>query len=176
MSDQMSPQEAIASLYSLYAHDVFRYARFSLGNDSDAYDVVQETFFKAFQSWQTFRGDAHAKTWLMKIARNHIYDFYRKQGNKRKYESTLALPDVEDLGVNADDLLALSDALAHLPDNYRQVIVLRYVHRLSIQECSEVLAWSSAKVSTTAHRAVNKLRDILSIDEKGGSGFDQIRK
>lgn len=167
MSDQMSAQEAIASLYSLYAHDVFRYARLSVGNDSDAYDVVQETFFRAFQSWQSFRRDARAKTWLMKIARNHIYDLYRKQRKKRMHESALALPDVEDSSVNADNLLALSDALAHLPDNYRQVIVLRYVHQLSIQECSEVLEWSSAKVSTTTHRAVKKLRDVLGIRERG---------
>ncbi|MCF8564574.1 sigma-70 family RNA polymerase sigma factor [Alicyclobacillus tolerans] len=77
MIDGSSSKELIRSLYDLYSNDVYRYAWATLGDSTEAHDVVQEVFLRAYRSLNSYRHDASAKTWLMTIARNYIFDVLR---------------------------------------------------------------------------------------------------
>lgn len=153
--------ETIRSLYDLYSNDVYCYAKMTLGNSEDAYDVVQEVFLRALRSWGGYRGDANAKTWLMTIARNYMYDVFRKKHTERQHISRQEPPDFEDSLPSMDTLLEVEEALSQLITDYRHVIVLRYMDNMSIEQTASVLGWSEKKVRNTAHRALKKLRDIL---------------
>ena len=67
-------------------------------------------------------------------------------------------------GATFEDQVALDDALSRLPKNYQQVIVLRFAHDLTVEDTSKVLGWSRAKVRTTQHRALKRLRESLDDD------------
>ncbi|CAM3814727.1 RNA polymerase sigma factor [Alicyclobacillus pomorum] len=169
MSEQLTAQEAIQSLYELYSNDIYRYAKLTLGNSSDAYDVVQEVFLRAFRSWNNYRQDANAKTWLMSIARNHIVDLFRKKRTERHFLSLYEPQEVSNESTSAEAILEVEEALSKLKETYRQVIVLRHIENLSMQETAHILGWSATKVRTTTHRAMTKLREIL------GSNSEEVK-
>ncbi len=159
--------EEIRSVYELYRNDIYRFARYTLGDESSAYDVVQEVFMRAIRSWESFRHDAGAKTWLLRIARNYIYDSFRKQ---KRWEKFLAdytpLNETNDMQ-SVETAMMLEESLSNLKDSYRQVFVLRHIDNLSIQETASVLGWSEGKVRTTDYRAIARLRELLGESRKG---------
>lgn len=161
MGSEPDKQETIETLYNLHRHDIYRFARFTLGDASNAYDVVQEVFLRAIRSWDTFRHDSNAKTWLLSIARNLIYDSIRKRKQWEKFAVRYEPPYVPDATLRVETAMLLEESLTALKTTYRQVFVLRHIENLSIQEAAAVLGWSEGKVRTTDHRAVAKLREVL---------------
>jgi RNA polymerase sigma-70 factor (ECF subfamily) len=162
--DHMTAQAAIKSLYDQFSNDIYRYARLSLGNSSDAYDVVQEVFLRAIRSWDSYRQEASYKTWLMSITRNYMFDLFRKKRTERKFLSSYNPPQVDDYSIPIETIMEIEVALSQLKQNYRQVIILRHIENLSMQETGFILGWSEAKVRTTTHRAMLKLRKIMGFD------------
>lgn len=165
LNEHPSARDAIGTLYELYSQDVYRYAWYTLGNESKAEDVVQEVFFRAFRSWESFRHDAKPKTWLMSITRNYLYDIRRRQKVEKKLLEDSTLAEVMDESTSIDETLVLEKALSQMKEPYCQAIILRYVHKLSVREASEVLEWSESKVRSTTHRAITKLRELLDSNE-----------
>jgi len=163
MTDVSSPKEMIRSLYDSYSNDVYRYAWAALGDSTEAHDVVQEVFLRAYRSLSNYRNDASAKTWLMTITRNYIFDVLRKRRTERKYLSQYEVPEVSDDSTSLDVVMEVREALSQLKDTYRQVLILRYVENFSSIETSHILGWSETKVRTTAHRAIAKLRESLGV-------------
>lgn len=157
-----STREFIHSLYELYSNDVYRYAWATLGNSSDAYDVVQEVFLRACRSANNYRRDSSARTWLMTIARNYIFDVLRKKRTERKYLDNSEMPEIVDTSTASPGMvLEIKEALLQLNDEYRHVIVLRHIENVSVSETAVILGWSEKKVHNTTHRALLKLREIL---------------
>lgn len=145
-------------MFDSYADVVYKFSSFVLQNPTEAEDAVQEIFMKAFRSWDTFQGRADAKTWLLSIARNHLYDRLRKQQRERRLlRKALSEAQANDQRVYHPDI-EMEELLLGLKLPYRQVIVLRYMHDMTIAEIAAVLGWSSVKVRTTLHRAVQTLR------------------
>lgn len=168
MNDASPPNEALHALYRQYADDVYRYARMMLGNAPDAYDAVQEVFLRALRAWGSYRGEASARTWLIRIAKNYLADVRRKRRVESKYISRRELQDVGREDGTADAVLEVEWALRQLRPAYRQVVVLRYIENLSVEETAQVLGWSASKVRTTAHRAMMELRRMWGEAPEGG--------
>lgn len=161
MSQQES-QEAIAELFRLYSNDVFRYAKLTLGNHTEAKDVVQEVFFRAFHSWGNFRSDSNAKTWLISIARNYMSDLLRKKRRERKMLMDVYQPPVvNDESISIEAMMILEQSLLKLKANYREVFILRHIEHLSIQETARLLDCSEGKIRTTDYRANQQLRQMM---------------
>lgn len=171
MKNTDATEQAIRSLYEQHANDIYRYARVTLGDGTAAKDVVQEVFLRAYRHWDSFRQESNPKTWLMTIARNHIYDLFRK---KRKEHKSLmdyhSLNNASDPLAQLETTLILEEALAQLKDSYRHVFTLRHVQRYSVEETSRLLGWSQSKVRITDHRAIAKLRGIL------GLSFQEVNR
>jgi RNA polymerase sigma-70 factor (ECF subfamily) len=165
-------------LVDAYSGPIYRLALKMLGIPSDAEDVLQNTFLKAFQHVKDFEGRSSISTWLYRIASNEALMLLRK----RRPEVTLSdvtpenddnrdyspvqfidwhhLPEEEFL--SSESQAAMDSAVQHLPENQRIVFLLRDIEGLSIQETGEALNLSEAAVKTRLLRARLRLREELS--------------
>lgn len=73
-----SASEAALVLFEKYGDEVYRYVRYTIGESSDAEDIVQEVFLRVLQSWKRFNHKSSSKTWLWSITKNCIKEQLRK--------------------------------------------------------------------------------------------------
>lgn len=157
---KLEAAEATRQLFDTYADVVYRFSCHVLQNSTEAEDAVQEIFIKAFRSWDAFQGRSDAKTWLLSIARNHLYDRLRKQRREKRLLNEAASEAKADRQPIHHPDIEMEELLLGLKQSYRQVIMLRYIQDMSTEEIAVTLGWSSAKVRTTLHRAVQTLRKL----------------
>ena len=167
-----------AKLVNQYSNSVYRIALKILSDPSDAEDVLQETFIKAFRALPGFEGRSSISTWLFRIATNEALMLVRK----RKPEFVLVdEPDAPDEEENSGqvqltdwccmpeaELMSdesrrhLEEAVQDLTPALRAVFVLRDIEGLSIKETAEALDVSEQVVKTRLLRARLRLREDLS--------------
>jgi RNA polymerase sigma-70 factor, ECF subfamily len=167
--DKLTAEDATRWLVALYRHDVFKYARFMLGNVMEAEDATQEIFTRVYQSWTSFAQLSQARTWMWSIARNHIYDLLRKKKRESSLLDRRTTAEISQFPTQDSSLFELEDAIQRLRPGYRQVIILRYIQDKSISETATLLGWTESKVKVTAFRALRELREILDASEATGS-------
>jgi RNA polymerase sigma-70 factor (ECF subfamily) len=171
---------SFAAIVGRYQHRVYRLAC-RLTSETDAADILQETFLRAFRHLSSFRGEARFGTWLYQIATN-VCLMHRRSQARRPTESLDAfLPRFDAAGVHAAepaDLRAASRAdevldrkllaekaragLDRLPDIYREAFVLRDLEEMTTREVAELLGIDAAAVRQRVHRARLMLRGYLS--------------
>lgn len=158
---------AFGVLYRRYLDRVYGYAFYLLGDHHDAEDATERTFLAALGAIGGFREQgATFRSWLFRIAHNQVANALRSRGRR----ATSSLDLVEEPAA-ADDpaaTLAASEearrvrrALATLPEDRRQVLVLRFVDGLSAREIGAVLDRSEGAVRVLQHRALRELGSIL---------------
>ncbi len=161
-------------LYLQYSDAVHNYIFLLVGNHETAEDLTHDTFVKVKHSLERFNGKASYKTWLFSIARNSTYDFLRRK--KLVQFLPFTSTDLEDKQLTPDDYLnniestkELYVAIKKLKLAYQEVIILRYIHELSIEETAAILNWSVSKVKSKTFIATKKLKaEMLSKEEKNG--------
>lgn len=169
MWDSLTPSEAASILLEQHGEEIYRYIRFTVGNKSDADDLVQEVFLRVIQNWYRFNHRASPKTWLWAIAKNCIREYYRAQRRFSKYkqlEETLQDDQARDVITE----IVLEESLQELTVQQREVFVQRIVHQQSTTDTANLLGWSESKVRTTLHRAVNVVRQSFQKGEDGSEG------
>ncbi len=151
-----------------YEHQVYRVALSLLKNEAEAEDVAQEAFLKAFRKLADFRRQARFSTWLISITLNEARGRLRRQ-NLIRFESLDQTP--EEGGHVSPALLRdwreipsealerkevremLQGAIAKLTPKYREVLLLRDVEELSIEETALLLELTTSNVKVRLHRA-----------------------
>jgi RNA polymerase sigma-70 factor (ECF subfamily) len=153
--------------------DVYAMCRRLLGDPSDAADATQEVYLRVVRSVLGFRGEAAFGTWLHRITVNVCMTTLRKRGDVRARGQSAGLVDAvfddiasaeaspEDRVTDADLVHRTARALTQLPEDAREVIVLRDVQGLSTKETAEVLGVSEGAVKVRLHRAHARLREAL---------------
>jgi RNA polymerase sigma-70 factor (ECF subfamily) len=158
-----------AVLYQRYVDLVYSYAFYQLGDHHDAEDATERTFLAALRAIGSFsdRG-ASFRAWLLRIARNTIVNSHRSRFRRRTSPlDELAMdPPARDgnpeaLTVQADELRRVRQALAQLPEDRRQVVILRFTEGLSAREIGQVLDRSEGAVRVLLHRALRDLAERL---------------
>lgn len=161
-----------------YNRRLYRVARGVLGEDSEAEDVVQETYLKAFQNLAEFRGESSLPTWLTRIAINEALgrkrkrrpvvdlsnlDFIDEQGEARVliFPNVRAGANPEADAARAEIRRLLERAIDDLPEIFRIVFVMRDVEQMSIEETASHLDILPETVKTRLHRARRLLREAL---------------
>ena len=155
-------------LVERYSHSLFRLAFRMTGNESDAEDVVQESFLRAWRHLPNYDGRASFSTWVFRIATNCALDTLRARRRKGQgedlelfphLESDMPGPDREAQGSEVQRRLA--SALAALSAQERTAFVLRHHEEQSIDEISAALGVSREATKHSVFRAVQKLRRAL---------------
>lgn len=162
MEEEKSLQK-LNEWYFKYSDDIYRYVLMMTVDQELAKDVTHDTFIKAYKNMESFRGEVSEKNWLYRIAHNTTIDEIRKRkpfrfivNNYNSLSTNNYLPEkVTQLGESEEQLYR---SIQKLKRSYREVIILRKIEELSIQETAEVLNWSEAKVKTTLFRALEALK------------------
>src|SRR5688500_18079797 len=151
-----------------YNRLLFRLARGIVRDDDEARDVVQAAYVRAYYHLDQFRGPAGFKAWPARIAINAAPAPVRRTPDSvdAEHPQLLALPDLATIGpenaASSRDLLRiLQAAIDRLPEEFRQVFMLRGVEQLSIAETAELLEIKPATVKTRFHRARRMLQELL---------------
>jgi RNA polymerase sigma-70 factor (ECF subfamily) len=153
----------------------YNLARWLLRNEDDARDVVQEAYLRAFKSFGGFHG-SNGRPWLLTIVRNSAYSLMKKNQAAAHLTTTFDeneyLPERE-LAVSPATLLEhdeqgslVRQAIDRLPDEFREILVLRHLEGLSYKEIADIAQVAPGTVMSRLARARGKLREFL----KTGSG------
>ncbi len=157
-------------LFMTYHDRILNHIYWQVGNLEDARDLTQQVFLQAYRAYDRFRGEARASTWLYRIATNTVRSFFRARKRRRPPDSLEAMEDavgpvavVHPSGPEMPRawLRALRHALAELPENFRQTVVLFYFEGYSIEEIAEILGVRPGTVKSRLNRARLMLRDAL---------------
>ena len=165
---QKGDTEAFGQLYDHYVTAIFRFIYARVGTKQLAEDLTAETFLRALRSLSTFqwRGKDFG-AWLTVIARNLTNDHYKARRTRSEFSSD-TLPDRPDPGRGPEeDMLAslsndaLMQAVANLPGDQRDCVLMRFVQELSIAETAQVLGRSEGAIKQLQLRAVRSLAKML---------------
>ena len=151
------------ALYDAHVDRVYRLAYRLAGDDELARDFTQETFIRAFERLDTFRGDARFSTWLHAITTSVSLNGLRKTKRFRSQTSLEAADSVASTARNAEpDLkVRLHAAIDALPDRYRTVVVMHDVEGYTHEEIAETLGMEVGTSKAQLSRARAKLRETL---------------
>lgn len=172
-------------LYQKYHQDLYRFLFYMVKNKELAEDLVQEVYIRVLKAYDRFEGKSSEKTWLFSIAKNVAIDHFRKQkGWKQwlleKLDFSAAqvrdqMPLPEELAQQKETIQRMYECLDQCTVDQKMVIILRYIHELSISETAEVLSWTESKVKTTQHRAIKALKKLMDATEKEVMPSEKVR-
>lgn len=156
---------------------IFRYIVSMIRDITEAEDLTQETFLRAYRRRDTLREEGAQTAWLYRIATHVCLDRLRQYARRAPMESDADLDEVDVVEPDSPSLQqtiernemsgCVQDYLTRLPDNYRSVIMLHDMHELTAAEIAHLLGESLANVKIRLHRARIKLRAAL----KAGCAF-----
>jgi RNA polymerase sigma factor (sigma-70 family) len=163
---------AFNQLVRKYQQKIYWHIRKMVIDHDDTDDLVQETFVKAWQALDSFRGDSQLFTWLYRIATNECLNFLAKKRKRffvpihdvegellEKLESVSA----QSAGlVTGDEIqLKLQKALLQLPEKQRLTFNMKYFDDLKYEEISEITGTSVGALKASYHHAVTKIEAFL---------------
>jgi len=161
-------KEAFGQLYDHYHLAVFRFLYYRVSSTTLAEDLTAETFFRALRAMDSFRWQGKDfGAWLMTIARNLTVDHFKSgrtrlehpTDEQRTLDSTTESPEGEVLASLTNE--ALLSALAELPTEQRDCLVMRFLEGMSIAETADVLGRSAGAVKQLQLRGVRNLKKLL---------------
>ncbi|MDR0560627.1 MAG: sigma-70 family RNA polymerase sigma factor [Prevotellaceae bacterium] len=174
-------QKAYSRLLSRYRDNIFYYILRMTGNKTDATDLTQETFDKAFRNLDRYNEQYAFSTWLFKIARNSTIDYVRKLklnilhiNNGADEDATVsehllhsAAPNPEENMIQMQEESMLLCHIESMKPKYRRLIELRYIKEYAYEEISKELDIPLGTVKTQLFRAKNILAEkILATSDK----------
>ena len=176
---------AFRTIMQRHNRRLYRVARSVMRNDSEAEDVVQEAYVRAFSHLATFRGESSLATWLSRIALNEALGRLRGRRpsadlteiESRPPTQSLIIPfpnssqqlDPERTMAQREIQLIVERAIDELPEAFRTVLVARVIEEMSIEETADLLGIRPETVKTRLHRARGLLKEAL--EKRVGSVF-----
>jgi len=170
---QRGDTNAFADLLTLHERFVYNLAMRTLGDPTEAEDVAQEAFVRAWQALPNFRGGSALRTWLYRIVINlccNRFPRLRRELNELTDDSSTNLPAPPSLEANPalyselrERRMLLHREIERLPESQRLLIVLRYQDELSYEEIASLLELPLGTVKTGLFRAKERLRQALSV-------------
>lgn len=148
--------------------DAYTLARYLLRDEHDAQDVVQDAALRAFRHIDSFRGD-DPRAWFLVIVRNCCRTWQRRHHDDRRLDpidagGPMVLEDprpADARAIQQSDRAMIERAVADLPLEYREVLVLREVHDLTYAQIGEVVGVPIGTVMSRLSRARQRLAHAL---------------
>src|SRR5262249_54276735 len=166
-------QAAFGELYERYVKKIYGYMYWRTGNSHDAEDLTARVFHRALVHIETYveRGIPF-QAWLYRIAHNLVANWHRDR-NRRKVipldefvAAGLRFPTPQRRTETQEEQDRLPAAIRRLPEDRQQLLVLKFVDRLSNQEIGEIMDRSEGAIKSLYHRTLLALRDELTRSEQ----------
>ena len=167
--------DVYGKLYDIYVDQIYRFIYFKVGRKEEAEDLTADVFLKTWQYINEMGSEVieNLRAFLYQTARNTVIDFYRSKDQKEflalpqengddekpQVEIIDAKQDIVEKIELASDLEEVKKSLQEIRDEYREVIVLRFVEEMSVKETAEILRKSEGAVRVLLHRAVAALKE-----------------
>lgn len=155
--------DAFGALYQRYVGKIYRFIFFRIKEQEQVDDLTNEVFLRTWQQLSDSLKIDNLSAYLYKTARHLIIDHYRSRREQVNIESIELVDESSDLPAELLSDQAVGELLKNidkLRDDYREVLLLRYVADLSIKEIATVIDKSPGAVKVAIHRAIKKLKDI----------------
>ncbi|MCP4429007.1 MAG: sigma-70 family RNA polymerase sigma factor [Chloroflexi bacterium] len=161
-------KDAFGQLYERYVDKIYNYVYYRTGNVGDAEDLTARVFFRAMQHIGRYddRGVPFS-AWLYRIAHNLVANWHRDRSRRK----IISLDDVSQWRVNEDgpealtqlleDRDALLATIRRLPTDRQELLILKYVERLSNKEIGDIMGRSEGAIKSLYHRTLLSLREEI---------------
>lgn len=171
LNDPTKRASAFSSVVRSYQERIYWHIRKMVLSHDDANDVLQNTFMKAWNGLDGFRGDSQLSTWLYRIATNETLTFL----SNKKLRNNFSIDSVEDVMIqnlqadsyfNGTELqLKLQKAILTLPDKQRLVFNMKYYEEITYEQMEAVLGTSVGALKASYHHAVKKIEKYIQEEE-----------
>lgn len=163
--------DTITEIHTRYFPEIYRYARFRLGDPSAAEDVAGEVFVRLLESLHSGKGPSKSiRGWIFGTASNLVNDTFRrvyKQGGQGLFDDMQSeAVDPHELAEAREELDAVRAASIYLTDEQQHVLALRFGSGLSVRETAKIMGKKPNAVKALHFRALNALRRHMGV---GGS-------
>ncbi|SRR6056297_1298356 len=174
-------EETFLEVYDRYIDDIYRFIYFKVSKPEEAQDITSVVFLKAWNSLREEESieDKFLVAYLYKIARNCVIDHYRRSRNNlslegdKEEEGRGALTDFKDEGQNLareteidSEMENVYRKLEELKEEYKEIIVLKYVNELTLSEIASITGRTRNNVRVKLHRALKALRALMEEENK----------
>jgi RNA polymerase sigma-70 factor (ECF subfamily) len=169
-------KDAFIEAYDLYVDDIHRFIFFKVGNQEEANDLTSVVFLK---TWEYLKNNSLVdsrtlRALLYKIARTSIVDYYRSRQVVASIDDEDHKIDVaderQDISGQADlnaDLKLIQSKLPDLKAEYREIIIMRFVNELELDEIADITGKNKANVRVLIFRALKALRELIEGEQPG---------
>lgn len=162
--------EVFGKIYDLYVSQIYRFIFFKVSNKEEAEDLTANVFLRTWQYINEMGAETigNLQAFLYQVARNAVIDFYREKAQRGLTSSEDLKIELKDQGQNLAEKIQNSSmleevqgALQQLKDEYREVVILRFIEEMNVSETAKILGKSKGAVRVLLHRALKTLREIL---------------
>lgn len=167
LSDEKTRSQAFTEIVKMLSRPIYWHIRKMVLSHDDADDLLQNTFMKAWQAIDSFRGDSQIHTWLYRIATNETLTFLAQQRAKNvstslEMEEYLLNNLKADTYFDGDELQKrLQEAILTLPEKQRFVFNMRYYDNMPYEEISKICDTSVGALKSSYHHAAKKIEAIF---------------
>jgi RNA polymerase sigma-70 factor (ECF subfamily) len=163
---QHGDEEAFGKLFDILSEPVYRFIYMRVSHKETAEDLLSLTFIKTWKNILKYqeRSDAKFTTWLFQISHNIVRDYWRSQKKEvpiEEYMEKEYTDNTEELFDTNMQIGKLKESLQLLSENYQNVLTLRFINQLSVQEVADVMGKSNGTVRVMQVRAIKALRKIV---------------
>lgn len=141
---------------------LYKTAYLYLGNEASALDAVDESIYKAFKAIKSLRQPEYFNTWITRILINECKKELKRL-KRIKPEEYIPLDSIHEYNF---DSFTLKEAIAHLPEELRSVIILRYFLEFTLSKTAQILDIPQGTIATRQRRALQLLKLELSEEEE----------
>ncbi len=159
---QQGDHSAFGLLFEMFSDKIYRFISYKISAIEEREDILQEVFVKVWKGLSGLKLDQlNFQAWIYRITLNTINDYYRKQ--YRQPEPVELKEDAASKFDNSgyDESLMVAKVFAQLKPEYKEVLDLRYIEGLELEEIAGVLGKTNLAVRILIHRALKQSRLIL---------------
>jgi len=168
-------KDAFAKAYDDNINDIYRFVYFKVGKKEEANDLTSTVFLKTWNHIQTnsLEDSKTLRALLYKIARTTIIDYYRESGNKisvslddedNKIDITDESETPQEIIDQRANLALIKSKLPLLKEEYREIIIMRFINDLTLEEIADISGKKKGNVRVLLHRALGALKELVEAD------------
>lgn len=165
---QRGDPDAVAGLYQRYVQAIARYVAYRVSDSAVIEDITADVFLRMVEGLPRYQiTGAPFEAWLYRIASARVIDYYRQRDRQAGRSLDEELASLETNVQEREEVDELRAALHQLSDEQQMILILRFVERKSHEEVAQLLNKSVDAITTSQHRALKRLAELLGTEKVG---------